>query len=100
MNQRTLLSTGLWAASLLTVRADERFFTYVYEADVLPAGKWEFEQWLTYRKGFPEGDRNFAQHLWDFREEIEYGVTDHFSSSCYLNFRNDRRVARRPGLED
>ena len=43
------------ATSIVGARADERFFTYVYDADVLPKGRWEFEQWLTYRKGFPGG---------------------------------------------
>jgi hypothetical protein len=80
--------------------ADERFFGYVYESDVLPKGKWEFEQWLTYRKGYPDGDRDFSQHIWDFREEIEYGLTERLTVAGYLNFRYDQMVARTAGLED
>ena len=94
-----LFCTAL-AASTLAAHADERFFTYVYESEVLPQGKWEFEQWLTYRKGYPEGDRNFSRHIWDFREEIEYGLTERLSVSGYLNFRNDQVVARAVGLQD
>lgn len=81
-------------------RADERFFTYVYESEVLPKGHWEFEQWLTYREGFPGGDRNFARHIWDFREELEYGMTERLSAALYLNFRNDQLVARTEGFPD
>jgi len=62
--KRTLLLAALTVGAPGTVRADERFFTYVYESEVLPKGRWEFEQWLTYRKGFPDGDRNFSQHIW------------------------------------
>jgi hypothetical protein len=81
-------------------QADERFFSYVYESEVLPKGRLEFEQWLTYRRGFPEGDRQYSNHLWDFREEIEYGLTDHLSTSLYLNFRQEQVLARQAGLND
>ena len=100
MNNKLLLSIVSLAAGLVTARADERFFTYVYDADVLPKGKWEFEQWLTYRQGYPGGDRNYSQHIWDFREEVEYGVTDRLSVAGYLNFRSDQLVARTEGFED
>jgi hypothetical protein len=89
---------GLLAAA--PVGADERFFTYIQEADVIPKGTWEFEQWVTYRKGNPEGDKQFDQYLWDFREEVEYGLTNKLSGALYLNFRQDTIVADEPGLED
>ena len=73
--------------------ADERFFTYVQDADVIPKGGWEFEQWVTFRKGYAGGDRDFNQYLWDFREEMEYGFTNKLSGALYLNFRQDRRAA-------
>jgi hypothetical protein len=95
-----LLLTALATASLISARADERFFTYVYESDVLPKGAWEFEQWVTYRKGYPGGDRDFNQHIWDFREEFEYGMTDRLTTALYLNFRQNQMVARETGLED
>src|SRR5689334_24469727 len=102
MNRKMLMVAAAAATygTLLTARADERFFGYVYEADVLPKGAWEFEQWITYRKGFPGGDRSYSQHLWDFREEIEYGLTERLSAAMYLNFRSEQIVARRQGLED
>ena len=94
------LFCAAFAASALVVHADERFFTYVYESDVLPKGGLEFEQWLTYRKGFPGGDRDFSEHFWDFREEIEYGMTEKLTTALYLNLRQEQLVAREEGLED
>ena len=88
------------AASIGSAVADERFFGYTYEADVLPKGKWEFEQWITYRQGYPKGDRQFSNHLWDFREEMEYGITDRLSAALYLNFRSEQFVAREEGLQN
>ncbi len=66
-------------------RGDERMFTYSSEAvSVLPKGGTEFEQWVTYRGGKQDGV--FAR--WDFREELEYGVSDRYTTALYLNFRN------------
>jgi hypothetical protein len=68
------LSTGL-------VRADERKFTYSYEAKTLPQGTWEFEQWATLQTRKEAG-------IWNtllLREEIEYGITDRLTSAIYLN---------------
>ena len=80
--------------------ADERFFTYIQDADVLPKGGWEFEQWVTFRKGYLEGNRQFDQFLWDFREEVEYGFTNKLSGAMYLNFQQEQIVAQEPGLGD
>jgi hypothetical protein len=79
---------SLGVASLLTAflaaQADERLFTYTYEAEVLPKGAVEFEQWLTHRHGKQDGV--FA--AWDFREELEFGLSEKLTSAVYLNFRN------------
>jgi len=88
------------ALGAMPVSADERFFTYVQEADVIPKGGWEFEQWVTFRKGYLEGDHAFDQYLWDFREEMEYGFTDKLSGSMYLNFQQEQIVAQQPGLPE
>lgn len=95
-----LVCTLCGALAAVPVFADERFFTYVQEADVIPKGSWEFEQWVTFRKGYLEGDRAFDQYLWDFREEMEYGFTDKLSGSGYLNFQQEQIVAQQPGLAD
>src|SRR5437764_3965320 len=85
---RSLLRAALPAALALLsangVRADGRLFTYVQEAEVLPRGSLEFEQWLTDLRS--KADGVFA--LWDFREELEYGLMDRLSVAGYLNFKN------------
>src|SRR5215470_13740944 len=79
-----LLASGF---CLTDLRADERRFTYTYEPEVLPAGAMEFEQWVTLRTQRTSGGEvhqdNF--NLWELREELEYGVTDNYSVSLYLN---------------
>lgn len=67
------------------VSATERYFTYTYEPEVLPQGAAEFEQWITLRtqRNNPVGQDNYNK--WEFREEFEYGVTDNYSVSLYLN---------------
>src|SRR6266487_3509741 len=84
LNHRLILLVAWLLTSFLTARADERLFTYVQEAEVLPKGGLEFEQWLTHRRS--KADGVFAR--WDFREELEYGLTDRFTVAGYLNFRN------------
>src|SRR5437762_351988 len=80
---------GVLAAGLCSsgARADERRFTYTYEPEVLPQGGLEFEQWVTLRtqrtKGGSVQQGNY--NLWELREELEYGVTDNYSVSLYLN---------------
>ena len=62
-------------------RADEAIFAWTYTTDLLPKGRWEFEQWATARWEKEHGTYN----VFDFREEIEYGLTDNFQVSLYLN---------------
>lgn len=62
--------------------ADERFFTYVYEADTLPEGGWELEQWVTHQNG--RDDQDYA--AWNFRTEIEHGITSDLTGALYLNW--------------
>lgn len=76
------MALGLWAMSSA---ADERKFGYVYEADVLPKGTWEFEQWITARTGKEHG--RYAR--WDLREEIEYGLTERLTTALYLNLEDE-----------
>jgi opacity protein-like surface antigen len=99
MKFKTAAIMAAVTAALGVARADERFFTYVYEADVLPKGEWEFEQHLTYRQGNPGGDEQFDQYLWDFRSEIEYSPFERLSTALYLNFQQDTVEGRAAGLE-
>jgi hypothetical protein len=77
-----LLAGGLCAGSAL---GTERLFTYTYEPETMPQGAFEFEQWVTWRAGrnATVGQKDF--NLWQFREEFEYGVTDNYTVSLYLN---------------
>jgi hypothetical protein len=79
------------ASALITANADERRFGYTYEPEVLPKGGLEFEQWVTLRSQRTSagevGKENY--NLWEIREELEYGVTDRYSVSLYLNGANE-----------
>lgn len=71
---------AVWSA-----QGDERRFTYVYEPETLPAGAMEVENWVTLRtqRSSAVGQENFNR--WDLRQELEYGVTDRYTVSVYLN---------------
>jgi hypothetical protein len=75
--------------SVSAASATERFFTYTYEPEVLPQGAAEFEQWITLgtQRNDQVGQHNYNR--WDFREELEYGVTDNYSLSLYLNAKSE-----------
>lgn len=82
--------SGMVAAglSLAVASADDRRFTYTYEPELLPQGGLEFEQWVTLRTQRTAGGEVHQDNynLWEIREELEYGVTDNYSLSLYLNF--------------
>ncbi len=61
--------------------ANDQIFPETYTADVLPKGGVEFEQWITYREGKSQGTYGLTQT----RTEIEYGITDRWQASLYLN---------------
>ena len=65
--------------------ANERLFTYSYEPETMPEGAWETEQWFTLRSGRNStvGQKNYNR--WEFRTEAEYGVTDNYTVSLYVN---------------
>jgi hypothetical protein len=72
-----------------SVKADERRFTYTYEPETMPKGGMEFEQWVTIRsqRNKTVGQDNYNR--FDIREELEYGVTDRYSVSLYLNSKSE-----------
>jgi hypothetical protein len=94
------LATGL---CLAVARADEKRFTYTYEPEVLPKGGMEFEQWVTLRTQKTAGGevQQDNYNLWELREELEYGVTDNYSLSFYLNFAAEsfRDVSQQPPVD-
>src|SRR5438105_12990513 len=75
----------LWVfLTLLPASATERYFTYTYEPETMPKGSLEYEQWVTLRAGRSAVRQdNFKR--WELRHELEYGVTDNYTLSLYLN---------------
>ena len=67
---------------LSNVEAGEPLFGYLYTTDLLPKNKFEIEQWITDREGQAQGQF----HHFDMSSEIEYGVTENFQISLYLNY--------------
>jgi len=57
-------------------------FGYVYTTDVHPKGNWEVEQWVTNRHGQSQG----TYDAWQYRTELEYGLTDNLQVSLYANY--------------
>lgn len=72
----TLLACGVPA------RAGEAIFGYTYTTGTEPEGDMEIEQWLTDRESQAHGD----YHNLQARTELEYGLTDNWSLSGYLNY--------------
>jgi len=75
--------------------ADERKFTYSYEAKTLPQGTWEFEQWATLQAHREVGDVWFLK----LREEFEYGLHDRLTVAGYLNLEVES-IKNVPGEKD
>ena len=61
--------------------AGQRRFTYNYETLTAPQGSVEFENWVTFKRS-PLHDQDFD--VWQFRHEIEYGVTSRFQLAVYV----------------
>lgn len=65
--------------------ANDRLFTYSYEPETMPQGAFELEQWVTWRalRNSRVGQDNY--HRFQFRTELEYGVTDNYTVGFYVN---------------
>jgi len=87
MKIRFLFFLGTLGITLyaLPASATERYFTYTYEPETLPKGGLEYEQWVTLRAGRNKTVGQEDYHRWEFRHELEYGMTDDYSLSLYLN---------------
>lgn len=73
-----LLAAGVLALVPGAARASELRFVYNYEATTAPKGLLELEQWFTF-KDYDDRQR------YEFRTEVEYGVTDRFQLGLYLS---------------
>lgn len=80
----SFLSKSVFALALAaalgsqSANAHDRRFAYSYETTLMPKGTWEFEPWVTL-KHYSDKD------VWDFRYELEYGVTDRLQVAAYLS---------------
>lgn len=68
-------------SGLSRAQAGSRRFTYVYEATTAAPGGVESENWVTWKTS-PGEDRRFNSV--DFRNEIEFGVTEHLQLGIYF----------------
>src|SRR5947207_2043090 len=75
--------------SMTTTWATERYFTYTYEPETFPKGASEFEQHITLRTQRNSAVAQENYNKWEIREEFEYGVTDHYTVSLYLNTKSE-----------
>ncbi len=69
------------AALAPAAQANEQPFAYSYLSETLPAKAMEVEQTTTLRTKKSEG----TYRLWQSRTSIEYGLTDRWTMSLYLN---------------
>lgn len=74
-----MFATALLATAV-SASAGQRKFVYSYEVLTAPVGSVEFENWVTWkhRGGAGRVDR------FDFRHELEFGVTDRLQIGLYL----------------
>ncbi len=63
--------------------AAESPFGWIYTTDIHPKGQKEFEQWVELQQGQSRG----AYSNLRLREEFEFGITDRYQTSIYLNSR-------------
>jgi hypothetical protein len=81
----SLAVAALLSLTSLATHANERVFTYSYEPETMPKGSMEFEQWVTLRTQRTKDVGQDNYNRWELRSEFEYGVTDNYTLSFYLN---------------
>ncbi len=73
-----ILCGVLLSLAVFPVTASDRRFAFSYETTTMPKGGLEIEPWATWRH-YADKD------VFDFRYELEYGVTDRFQLGAYLS---------------
>ena len=81
----TLVRPLAFATALVTPAlpafAGQRKFAYTYETTTAPKGAVEIENFVTWKRGGSDGSRT---NRFDFRHELEIGVTDRFQLGFYV----------------
>lgn len=90
-----LLGVSL-ALFALGASADPRPWTFVYDTYSEGKGNWEFEQWVTWQTHKQE-EKGFDR--FQFREEIEVGITDYFDLAVYVPTWNYEDSRERKGTK-
>jgi len=87
VNRQRLFAILIAACALAaTAQAEESQFAYTYTSDLLPKGKMEVEQWMTWRHQKNQGTFD----VWEGRTEFEYGVNDRWQTALYVNYDKTR----------
>ncbi len=78
----THLTTALLLAlaSLTAAEAGQRPFAYSYDVETTPKGRVEFENWATWKA---HKATNSDYNKFEFKHELEFGVTDNLQISLY-----------------
>lgn len=85
-----LAASSIFCATSEHALATDRKFSYVYEVTTAPKGTVEFENWVTWKHS---DNRTGKVDRFDFRHELEFGVTDRFQAAVYLaNWTYDSRA--------
>jgi hypothetical protein len=79
-----LLLAASFAAA--PARAEESLFAYTYTTDLLPKGRAELEQWVTWRRQKSQGSFDVVEG----RTGLEYGLSDRLQGAVYLNYARTR----------
>jgi len=92
--RRGAAPAAIWAGALLSTgaRADDRPFAFAYSTDIEAQGEKEIEQEITWSSGHAHE----AFQGIESRSEFEYGITDNFQGSFYLNYDWSRRHGHDP----
>src|SRR5258708_6415723 len=81
---RLAVLAALLAGALVSsnvARADDRRFTFVDESRTTIPGHFEFEHWFTWSTHLRD---DHAYNLFEFKPELEYGITDRFQIATDL----------------
>lgn len=76
-----LITALFFTQAVENLSAGDRRFTYIYETTTPAKGELEIENWATWKTKQTENGRS---NQFDFRYEIEYGVTDRTSVAVYV----------------